>query len=372
MAAYVKSSWFLILLPLSFFGLLGCQKHTQEWPAYEYSDLQCRGWHTALSLSDDDKCLAVSADGASARDNSSIVAIRDGQTTYYTGVMIKTSLRVEQIEFVSNEFGFLLALSLHPDEARQMKWPVGSPSLEQLKLNGERRVVVNSIPHPICSLALSADRKLAAVCMSAVSDPPVAPQCCVYSLDDGKQVSKLELPNAFNGKAKAVFVGNTHHLVVLTNSPYHPERAYLIRAESGEVLQETKLPRDSSIYCLVGSSQVNEVFCSQSGAILRIVVEGDIFRISEFYKQNLHGGVGINAYWLAIDSSGKLLAAGESSGGSEERHATQFIDVSTGRLRTPMLEGSGPMRFSSDGKWLYFPSKRVQLNRLSLTVSPPE
>lgn len=370
MAAYVKSSWFLILLPLSFFGLLGCQKHTQEWPAYEYSDLQCRGWHTALSLSDDDKCLAVSADGASARDNSSIVAIRDGQTTYFTGVMIKTSPRVEQIEFVSNEFGFLLALSIDPDEARQMKWPVLPYSLEQLKLNGERRVVVNSIPHPICSLALSADRKLAAVCMSAVSDPPVAAQCCVYSLEDGKQVSKLEVPNAL--ESKAVFVGNTHNLIVLTNSPYHPERAYLIRAESGEVLQETQLPRDNPIYCLVGSSQVNEVFCSQAGAIFRIVVEWDIFRISEFYKQNLLGGVGIHAKWLAIDSSGMLLAAGESSGGSEERNATQFIDVSTGRLRKPMLEYSGPMRFSSDGKWLYFPSRRVQLNRLSLTVSPPE
>ena len=344
-------------------SILGCGQGERqlEW-------VPCLGHHNgiALAMSGDGETLAVSANGADPADDSSLITLLNAKSGYFTGVSARTTQHVEQIEFVSNDFGFLLGRSIDPKVARRNDWPIVPASLERFGLDGTRQVIVDAIHCPISSIAISADGKLVSVCTKMLSDQGIPAECRIYSLEDGKLLSKVGLRSS--SMLIAVFVGKSENCLIACQPHQGYSRCYLVSARSGKTLQESDLASSNfEIYGLSSAPESNEAYLSGTGVIWQFIVDGPKFRFEKFYSQSAFGAGGIQAKSIAFDAERKRLAVYETQGGSYHRSATRIIDTTSRIALRPIAGVGGPMRFSPDGQWLFgvaSPVRKVHLQGL--------
>ncbi|MEZ6035573.1 MAG: hypothetical protein R3C17_20950 [Planctomycetaceae bacterium] len=316
--------------------------------------------------------MAVSADGAYAKDDTALITLIDAQSCWFTGVSARTSQHVENIEFVSHEFGFLLGRSIAPADAERNDWSIVPASLERFGLDGTRQVIVDAIPYPISSMAVSADGKLVAVCTKPLMDEkpvPVWAECRVYSLEDGKLVSRVQPAEAT--VLKAGFIGESESCLI-ASQPFHPghPQAYLVSAKSGEILQESTIADSiTEIYSLVTAPQSNEAYVATTAVVWRFAINGRAFEFEKFHTKSAIRNTGVNPKWMAFDPIRQRLAVGEETSGTYHLSATTIIDIPSRTAMHPSARTAGPMRFSPDGNSLFVlgsPVTRVNLRPLRL------
>ncbi len=360
----VRSLYKDLLLFLCIFllvGSVGCDRHSSEARGSKFLELDTTG---PIALSDDGQFMATVSSGSYPPNNgSSIVEIRNAQTTYPTGTMIRTSPVVRHVEFVSKEFGFLLARSPEsPQSDESGDRPISS--LEQLALDGERKIIVDRIDDEIASMSVSSDHHLVAICTKPRVYAKENSQCYVFSIPDGREVSRFSTENAklFMG----VFVGMSRNIFLASDNSGGGAFGYLVDSGSGMVLQECHLERHGSfaIREVVASHGTNDVFVSTFHGIFRVDAQLGVLTVEVTYDSIHSGSPLLSAMWIAVDPKGAFLAFGEKEDGEYKREGTQVIEISTGRRLKPILEMAGPMEFSPDGRWLYFARQRVQVDRL--------
>ena len=356
----------LVVSTLSITSIAGCGRQEQQ---LELAPGLQQTIGRAFAVSADGKYVAVSADGAYTKDDTALIMLVDAQTSWHTGVSARTSQHVENIEFVSNEFGFLLGRSIAPADAERNDWSIVPASLERFGLDGTRHLIVDAIPYPISSMAVSADGKLVAVCTKWLSDEkaPAWAECRVYSLEDGKLVSRVQPAEAT--VLKAGFIGESENCLI-ASQPFHPghPQAYLVNAKSGEILQESTIADSiTEIYSLVTAPQSNEAYLATTAVVWRFTINGREFEFEQFYTKSAIHNTGFNAEWMAFDPIRKRLAVGERSGGTYDVSATTIIDIPSRTAMHPSPKAAGPMRFSPDGYALYVlgsPLTKVNLRGL--------
>lgn len=360
MVRFIYKGLFSFLCTLLLVGSAGCDRQSSEARGSKFLELDTTG---PIALSDDGQFMATVSSGSyPPNDGSSIVEIRNAQTTYPAGTMIRTSPVVRHVEFVSKEFGFLLARSpVSPQSDESGDRPISS--LEQLALDGERKIIVDRIDDEIASMSVSSDYQLVAICTKPRAYAKENSQCYVFSIPDGREVSRFSSENAklFMG----VFVGMSRNIFLASDSSGGGPFGYLVDSGSGTVLQEchTEEYRDIAIHGIAASHGTNDVFVSRPGGIYRVDARFGALTVERCYNAG-QKVTQIRARWLAVDQKGAFLAFGEKEEGEYGREGTQLIELSTGRLLKPILEVAGPMEFSSDGTWLYFARQRVQVHRL--------
>ena len=314
----------------------------------------------SFGLSADGNTLAVGAAGESGSSDHSLVLLLSSGDLYFTGVSAKVSQWVSPIEFVSDEFGFLLGRSIDPETAERNKWPSVPGCLERFGLDGTRKLIIDSLPSPISSLSVSPNRRLVAVCNSTVTDSETLATCRVYSLDDGSLVSTFTPQNPQTVKLlKAVFVDDADHCLIVSQ-PMHwadhlndVSRAYLTDAGTSEVLQEVDIYDPSAeLFGLVSSPETGEVFAAIGGVIGRFTVGNGGYEYEQFYSTGAFS-LGCDIKWLDYHAGTGRLAVGEIVDGSRRESATRIVDVKTRKAFDTQLNIAGPLKFSPDGKALY-------------------
>jgi hypothetical protein len=266
-------------------------------------------------------------------------------------VSAKISQWASPIEFVSDEFGFLVGCSINPDDAQHRKWPLVPARLERFGLDGTREVIVESLPSPISSLSVSSDRKRVAVCSDASGTQRRWGECRVYSLDDGTLQSTFRPREANN--LKAVFTGDSDRCLITCRPHDDAVHAYLVDSTTARVLQDTVIaPRGFEIGSLVSSRDTDEVFAIVSGAIGRFAIGDGSFNYDLFYSIGAFDGE-CHMHWLDYHAGTRRLAVGELITGSREAFVTRIVDASTRNAFDTQINLAGPMKFSPDGKALY-------------------
>ena len=352
MANY-KRSWRYLFIPLAIAAAFGIYSFRQPLRKLESIQRELFYGANSFDVSDDGRVLAVGAD-TDQRDDASLLLMLNSQSLYFTGISARVSQRVSPIEFVSDEFGFLLGCSIDPFVAGREEWPIVPGRLERFSLDGSRKVIVDSVPSPISSLSISADRKLVAVCSDASGDFSHLGQCNVYSLEDGTLKSTFRPAEAF--RLRAVFTGEKGEcLIVREIHGPSPLRAWLIAGETGEVLHEANISdRGMQLHALVGSSETGEAFVATDGEIGRFKVKDGKFEFEErFY-------VGRRPYWMDYHAGTGRLAVSVSNGGTNETLSVRIVDVKTQTAFETLINSAGPLKFAPDGKSLYILGLGVQ------------
>ena len=301
----------------------------------------------SVGVSRDSQFVLLGAASARTNDNSSLLMMLDAQTLYFNGVSQRIPQQAWHIEFVSDELGFLVGRSTTPGKVNQLKLAVDVGGLELFGLDGTRKVIVDSVPSPISSLSVSADRRLVAVCSDASGDLLRWGECNVYSLEDGKLKSTFRPHEAF--RVRAVFTEVTGEcLIVCQTYTQSPTRAYLIAGETGSVLYEADISdRRMELHALVGCLGTGEAFVAIDGEIGRLEVKDGKFEYEErFY-------MGVRPDWIDYHAGTRRLAVGASYGGSEERAVVVIVDVNSRQELSPQISGAGPLKFAPDGDALY-------------------
>jgi hypothetical protein len=339
----------------------GCHRQSSEAKGSKFPELDTTG---PIALSDDGQYIATVSSGSyPPNDGSSIVEIRNAQTTYPTGTMIRTSPVVRHVEFVSKEFGFLLARSpviQQSDESSDR--PISS--LEQLALDGARKIIVDRIDDEIASMSVSSDHQLVAICTKPRAYAKENSQCYVFSIPNGREVSRFSSENA--KRFMGVFVGMSRNIFLASDNSGGGPFGYLVDSGSGMVLQECFIERRGNFATevVVACHATNDVFVSTIHGICRVDARLGVLTVEVIYDSIHSGSPLLSAMWIAVDPKGTFLAFGEREDGEYKSEGTQVIEISTGRHLKPILEMAGPMEFSPDGSWLYFARQRVQVQKL--------
>ena len=358
MALNRKTRWFLVIL-LALAAVCAVTYCRRPQRVLESLAQDVHYGTLSIDVSDDGRFLAVGAD-TDRREDASLLLMLNSQSLYFTGVSSRVDQRVSQIKFVSEEFGFLLGCSIDPFVAGREEWPIVPGRLELFGLDGTRKVIVDSVPSPISSLSISADRRLVAVCSDASGDLSRWGECNVYSLEDGTLKSTFRPPEAF--RLRAVMTEETdEYLVVCETYNQSPPRAYLIAGETGAVLHEAAISdRRMNLHSLVGAVGTGEAFVGMDGEIGRFEVSEGKFE----YKERFYH-MGLRPYWMDYHAGTGRLAAGDSQGGSHERYEVRIIDVKTGKAFETIINDAGDLKFAPDGKSLYVLSGGVRKYFLS-------
>lgn len=308
----------------------------------------------SVEVSHDGQFVLLGAASARTGDNTSLLMMLDAQTLYFNGVSGKISQQARDIEFVSDELGFLVGRSTEPGKAHQLDIAGDVGTLELFGLDGTRKVIVDSVPSPISSLSISADRKLVAVCSDASRDFLRWGECNVYSLEDGTLKSTFRPAEAF--RLRAVMTKEPgEYLIVSETYNQSPPRATLIAGETGAVLHELDISdRRMQLRGLVGGGGTGEAFVALDGEVGRFEVRDGKFEFEErFY-------MGVKPDWIDYHAGTGRLAVGASYGGSKERAIVQIIDVKTQKAFETQINTAGPLKFAPDGKSLYILGRGVQ------------
>lgn len=338
-----------------------------QWPSYptirneEYLHFTARGY--SLDLADDGRFVAIGVGGDNLQQSDTSLFLLLNQNLYFSGVSAKVSQWTSQIKFVSNDYGFLVARSIDPGVREHENWPVVPASLERFGLDGNREVVVDSLPAEITSLSVSPDRQLAAVGIGKTDrngnwDASVR----VYSLKDGTLISEFASPNVV--QFKVAFTKDSKHCLAVAESGdfakmnirdfrYAGMRAYLISASDAVTVQEQKIHNISgSLYQLICSPETDEAFVAFHGEIGRFALADNEFTYETFQTDGaFHGGM--RPQWMDYNAATGRLAVGESYAGTYDVNATWFMDVKSRKKFRTRIDGAGDLRFSRDGDWLY-------------------
>lgn len=365
MAIRKMTCWCLVvpLATVALWGIDGCSS-----PKPKLGRIECELHYGARSMgvSNDGRHVAVGAK-TDREEDASLVLNLNSQSLNFTGVSARVSQWVSQIEFVSNEFGFLLGCSIDPLVAGREEWPIVPGRLERFGLDGTRQVVVDSIPSAISSLSVSPDRQLVAVCSSAITNANSIVEnadgyaCCrVYSVSDGSLISTFVAKNSETVKLlRAVFVQDGTQCLVISQ-PMHwanavdkMSHAYLVGSRNGEVLQEVAFRDDpAEIYGLVSSPETGEAFVAVYGEIGRFTFKNGMLEYASFYKTGAFRTSFVPS-WIDYHAGTGRLAVGESYGGSRERAAVRIIDVKTRKAFETRIDDAGQLMFAPDGKAIY-------------------
>ncbi len=347
-----------------FCSISGCTSKPTE---LEHTSIDLQHEMYSIAISEDGQLIALGAKTDQARDDASLLLLLNSQSLYFNGISTKLSQWVSQIEFVSNEFGFLLGCSIDPSVAGREEWQIVPGRLERFGLDGSREVIVDSIPSPISSLSISPNRRLAAVCNSAatdansaVADENAIASCRFYSLDDGSLISTFVPQDPTKVKSlKAAFVDDMNFCLLITQPMHWADRvdrhihAYLVEANSGKVLQDAAIHDHSDeLYGLVSSPATGEAFVAMNGEIGRFKVKDGKFEFEErFYMSS-------RPYWIDYHAGTGRLAVAVSND-RREMLSVQIVDVKTRTAFKTQINAAGPLRFAPDGKSLYILNRGV-------------
>ncbi|MBL8810595.1 MAG: hypothetical protein JNM43_10495, partial [Planctomycetaceae bacterium] len=245
---------------------VGCENGEREVEVGTFAELDASG---PIAFSDDGEIVATVSNGSYHDDNSSIVEIRDAQTTYPTGTMIRTSSRVREIEFVTNDFGFLLACSSRYPIASEENSERPVSSLEQLCLSGKRKVVVARIVDVISSMAVSSDHQMVTVCTRPRAYAVENAHCYVFSLPDGREIARFS-PEKVK-RMVGVFVGDANNIFLWAGETGHRAVGYLVEARSGQILQQCDVSEgEIEVNSIVAPAASDDVFVSTAGSVYRV------------------------------------------------------------------------------------------------------
>ena len=328
--------------------------------------------HYSIDVSTDGKYLGVGVAVGNSTDGSGLFLIYDSEPVYFTGFSGREPQWVSQVEFVSAEFGFLLARSIDPVECERQNWPIVPASLERFGLDGTRKVIAASLPSPLTSLSVSPDHRLVAVCNQMSADFETPATCRIFSLEDGSMLSMYSPP--YVRLLKAEFVGDSQQCLIVAAPPHWPGpgrpvaqlkdkgiRAFLMDVRDGSVMQEYEIRddnRSTDVYDLRSSPQTNEAFVAVHGEIGRFTLKAGRFEYERFYSVGAFDS-GFVPQWIDYNAKTGRLAVGESYGGSHEQNAVRIIDTKTRRAFDARINNAGIVRFSPDGEALYVLSAGV-------------
>jgi hypothetical protein len=303
------------------------------------------------------------SNGAYPPDGSSIVQIRDAQTTYPSGAMVRTTPIVQHLEFISKDFGFLLACSPENSSGDEGNNERPVSSLVQLALNGEHRIIVENIEGIISSVSLSSDHQSIAVCTNPQLHTEENAKCRVFLLPDCREVSQF-CPEKTK-QMTVEFVGTTKSIFLWATSPGEGTTGFLVESGSGELLRKCLLAQDElTLEAMAANPVSTDVFVSTARAIYRVDPLAAEPSLEKYYVNSFDGGTFVDASWVAIDPTGAYLALGEKVEGETKGEGTQVVEIASGRLLRPILDMAGPMAFSPDGKDLYFANQRIEVHKL--------
>ncbi len=281
---------------------------------------------------------------------------------------------VTHIEFVSNEFGFLVAVSPESSSSQGVEKERQSQllgSIHRVGLDGNRKVVSDGLPVPLTSLTVSSNHRIAAVCSRAQFGEDA--QCRFINLEDGAIISVVSPP--FSEHLSATFSRDSRYGVIIASGR---NRLAVGRAEptpdqsDGQILlvniADGELVRKKVNSTFDGNSGLLKVRSSETSgeqhisyenhnSITSIIVDSDQIQIQEILKASqLNGHAGFEVFDFDFDAVSNRIAVADRYTGSHTGSAVLFFDLQRQKLANCGIRRKDWMyqaRFSPDGRSLF-------------------
>lgn len=328
-----------------------------------------------VSLDQDYRVMAFSANGdhlalgsglADNLDHSNITLL-DTKSLLPVWTSVRVPYELTHLQFVSEDFGFLAGVWANPLLFK------GNPdaskaSLVQVRYDTTFDVLIDQIPGPLTSLAVSPDHQLVAVCSEAQGNKEDA-SCRVYRLSDHKLLWTWSpdfcqgLSVAFTNDSEHCLLATqvTHRLAHAKNVP-DPEdsgmRIFLVSANDGKLLHRQRHNDESAVYnpSLVASPTESEAYVLFHREIRRITIETD-----GFVSKTLLSTDGLNAlhaypYQIAFSPKCDFLPFASFGDQREGHNASMwFVNAATGIVSNTQVSRFNICDFSisPDGRTLY-------------------
>lgn len=348
----------------------GCNESMQPSQVLELSEP-----HTVMALSNDGTILALGT-GLDTRfyygdeQKSSLILLNTHSLEPLTAPVL-FSHSVSHIEFVSEEFGFLVGVSNDFSEVLDVAERTerqAHGSIHKVGLDGSSKLIAERLPMPFTSLAVSPDHKVAAVCSAAQFGEDA--KCRFVNLEDGNILSMFS--PSFCETLTVTFSGDSQYGVLVTNERLHPAvgrpeptpdehwtRMFLVAVTTGDLV-ETKLLCDSNesiVPPLQTSHTTGEHHVLYSRDIVSVLVQNKKIVMQEVFRREVSSlPRTARIFAFDFDPINKRIALADTYDGSHTGCNIWFVDVPSTKLASCQIARKDRLfqvKFSPDGLSLF-------------------
>lgn len=358
----------LLWYPMIALCVGGCNESMQPVQELELSER-----YTVMEVSDDSQVLALCTglETTSGDNQKSFLILMNTGTMAPITARVPFDYWVSHIEFVSEDFGFLVGVSndfstvLDVAERTELQ---SHGSIQKVGLDGSIRPIAENLPMPFTSLAVSPDHKVAAVCSAAQFGEDAT--CRFIDLENGKTLSTF-LPS-FCDTLMVTFSDDSQYGVLVTNERYSPAvgrpeptpdelwtRMFLVAVTNGELV-ETKLLCDSNqriVPPIQTSHKTGERHILYSRDIASFTVQ-DKQIVTQQVLPRVESSLprATRIFNFDFDPINRRLALAHTYDGSHTGCNVWFVDVPTRKLATCQIARNDRLyqvKFTPDGLSLF-------------------
>ena len=363
-AAHCSHLWCLMI------GLCvgGCNQSMQPVQEVELPE-RC----TVMEVSDDSQVLALGTglETTSGDNQKSFLILMNARTMEPITAPVDFDYWVSHIEFVSEEFGFLVGVSnefstvLDVAERTELQ---SHGSIHKVGLDGSTRLIAEKLPMPFTSMAVSPDHKIAAVCSAAQFGEDAT--CRFINLENGKTLSTFS--PSFCETLMVTFSDDSQYGVLVTNERHSPAvgqpeptpderwtRMFLVAVKNGDLV-ETKLLCDSNGRIappLKTSHTTGEHHVLYSRDVASFTVQDKHIVTQQVFRREGNSlPRTAHIFNFDFDPINKRLALADTYDGSNTGCNIWFVDVPSRKLATCRIARNDRLfqvKFTPDGLSLF-------------------